>query len=213
VKIGCFGCFVLVVAGLALLMVAGGALFLSTNIFGTPNVSPVAFSRSDGYSAQQKLYEIVQRQARSSTRQDAVSLSEAEANAFLARHLAEGSIPLSPIVVRFPSDEFLVQGQTAVRNVIKNPLFTSLLPYLPQKYLDRPVWVTLQGRIAVTGRGASERTADVSVTEFALGRQPLGSFFLYALMGPSGAGLFRFHVPAVIEGIDIQRGRAVIRTR
>src|SRR5260221_41613 len=76
VKVGCAGCLVLVVEILVLLMVAGGALFLSTNIFGTPPVPSVAFSRADGYSAQQKLYEIVQRQIGQSSRKDPISLTE-----------------------------------------------------------------------------------------------------------------------------------------
>jgi hypothetical protein len=76
------------------------------------------------------------------------------------------------------------------------------------------VWVSIQGRITIGAGGeATERTADVSVTEFVLGRQPISPFFLYMLMGPSGAGLFRFRVPGVVEGVDIQGGRATIRTR
>jgi len=214
VKVGCFGCFVLVVGGLTLLVLAGSAVFLSSNIFGTPEVPPVAFSKSDGYSAQQKLYEIVQRQARRSSRKDPISLTEAEANAFLSRHLDEGAVPLSPIVVRFKADEFVVQGQTAARNLVQNPPFSWVLPYLPGRYLDRPIWVSVEGRITIAGSGESTgRSADVSLNDFALGRQPISPFFLYALMGPSGGGLFHFRVPGVVESIDVQGGRLVIRTR
>ena len=213
-KVGCFGCFVLVVGGLTLLVLAGSAVFLSSNIFGTPEVPPVAFSKSDGYSAQQKLYEIVQRQARRSSRKDPISLTEAEANAFLSRHLDEGAVPLSPIVVRFKADEFVVQGQTAARNLVQNPPFSWVLPYLPGRYLDRPVWVSVEGRITIAGSGESTgRSADVSLNDFALGRQPISPFFLYSLMGPSGGGLFHFRVPGVVESIDVQGGRLVIRTR
>jgi len=214
VKVGCFGCFVLVVAGLALLVLAGGAVFLSSSIFGTPEVAPVAFSRSDGYSAQQKLYEIVQRQAGRSSRKDPISLTEAEANAFLSRHLDEGTVPLSPIVVRFKADEFVVQGQTALRNLIQSHPFSWAAPYLPSRYLNRPIWVTVEGRITIAGGGESTgRSADVTLHDFALGRQPISPFFLYALMGPSGGGLFHFRVPGVVESIDVQGGRLVIKTR
>jgi hypothetical protein len=214
VKVGCFGCFVLVVGGLALLVLLGGAFFLSSNIFGTPEVPSVAFSRSDGYSAQQKLYEIVQRQAGRSSRKDPISLTEAEANAFLSRHLDEGTVPLSPIVVRFKGDQFVVQGQTALRNLVQSPPLSWALPYLPSRYLNRPIWVSVEGRITIEGHGESTgRSADVTVNDFALGRQPISPFFLYALMGPSGRGLFHFRVPGVVESIDIQGGRAVIRTR
>jgi len=197
-----------------MLVLAGGAFFLSSNIFGTPEVSPVAFSRSDGYSAQQKLYEIVQRQTGRSSRKDPISLTEAEANAFLSRHLDEGSVPLSPIVVRFKGDEFVVQGQTALRNLVQSPPLSWAVPYLPSRYLNRPVWVSVEGRITIEGRGESSgRSADVTLNDFALGRQPISPFLLYGLMGPSGGGLFHFRVPGVVESIDIQGGRAVIRTR
>src|SRR5262245_17098780 len=177
-------------------MLAGGALFLSANIFGAPQVPSVAFSRSDGYAAQQKFYEIIQRQSGRSNRKDPISLSEAEANAFLSRHLSEGSVPLSPIVVRFKGDEFVVQGQTPLRNLIQTPPVTFVLPYLPDKYLDRPVWVTVQGRITVGGRSDTrDRSADVSLSEFVLGRQAVSPFLLYSVMGPSGAGLFHFRIP------------------
>ena len=214
VKVGCFGCFILVIGVLALLVLVGGALFLSTNIFGVPQVPSVAFSRSDGYAAQQKFYEIIQRQVGRSSRKDPISLSEAEANAFLARHLSEGTVPLSPIVVRFKMDEFVVQGQTPLRNLIQSPPVSFLLPYLPEKYLNRLVWVTVRGRITVGGRSDTpERSADVSLSEFVLGRQPVSPILLYALMGPSGTGLFHFRIPGVVEGVDIVGGRAVIRTR
>ena len=214
VKLGCFGCFVLVIGILALLMLAGGALFLSTNLYGKPHVPSVAFSRSDGYSAQQKIYEIVQRQIGRSSRKDPISLTESEANAFLSRHLGEGTVPLSPIVVRFKTDQFIVVGQTPLRNLVQSPPLTYLLPYLPDRYLDRPVWVSVEGRIAIGGRrDGAERTADVTLTEFVLGRQPISPFFLYMLMGPSGGGLFHFRVPGVVEGVDIEGGRAIIRTR
>ena len=34
-----------------------------------------------------------------------------------------------------------------------------------------------------------------------------------SVMGPSGAGLFRWRVPSVVEGIEIGDGRATVRTR
>src|SRR5262245_13567416 len=167
VKIGCFGCFVLLVGGLALLVVAGGAFFLSSNIFATPQVAPVAFSKSDGYAAQQKLYEIVQRQTGRSSRKDPISLTEAEANAFLSRHLDEGTIPLSPIVVRFKGDEFVVQGQTALRNLVQSPPLSWAVPYLPSRYVNRRVWVSVEGRITIGGRGESSgRSGAVPLTDF-----------------------------------------------
>ena len=93
--------------------------------------------------------------------------------------------PLSPIVVRFAKGEILAQGQTAFRNLLKGPPFAQIAPYISNKRLDEPVWVTVRGRIKIEGTGNS-RHGSVEVTQFALGTQHLGSILLLLLMGPSG---------------------------
>ena len=214
-KLGCFGCFALVVLVLAVLVVTGGVLFLSANILRSPDVRPVSFSRADGYAAQQKLYELVLRQAGRSGRRDPITLTEREVNAFLSRHLAEvAGVPLSPLTVRLDEDHLFAQGQTALRNLFQGPPFAYLLPYIPDRRLDQPVWVSVRARISIdAAAGAATGYGTVTVTEFVLGRQPLNSFLLYVMLGPSGAGLFRWPVPGVVESIRIQSGQAIIRTR
>ena len=214
-KLGCVGCFFLTIAILAVLVLAGGALFLSFSFSAAPDVRLVPFSREDGYTAQQKLYEVVLRQSGRSSRTDPVVLSEREANAFLSRHLAETEgLPLSPLVVRFERGLVFAQGQTLLRNLFRGPAFTQLLSYVPDKRLDQPVWVTVRARISVEDSiGNANRYGTVSVTELELGRQRVSSFLLYVMMGPSGAGLFRWRVPAVVEDIQIEEGKATIQTR
>src|ERR1044072_1039553 len=73
-KLGCFGCLFLIVALLVIVVVILGGIFLSTNIFRPPEVRPVAFTRHDGYSAQQKLFEGVSRQSGRSSRHDPITL-------------------------------------------------------------------------------------------------------------------------------------------
>ena len=214
-KLGCFGCFALVVLVLAVLVVTGGVLFVSANILRSPDVRPVSFSRADGYAAQQKLYELVLRQAGRSSRKDPITLTEREVNAFLSRHLAEAAgVPLSPLTVRLDGDHLSAQGQTALRTLFQGPPFAYLLPYIPDKRLDQPVWVSVRARISIdAAAGAATGYGTVTVTEFVLGRQPINSFLLYVMLGPSGAGLFRWPVPGVVESIRIQSGQAIIRTR
>ncbi len=214
-KLGCFGCFALVVLVLAVLVVTGGVLFVSANILRSPDVRPVSFSRADGYAAQQKLYELVLRQAGRSGRRDPITLTEREVNAFLSRHLAEvAGVPLSPLTVRLDGDHLFAQGQMELRNLFQGPPFAYLLPYIPDKRLDQPVWVSVRARISIdAAAGAATGYGTVTVTEFVLGRQPINSFLLYVMLGPSGAGLFRWPVPGVVESIQIQSGQAIIRTR
>ena len=214
-KLGCFGCFALILIVLAVLVVAGGVLFLSINVFGSPDVRPVPFSRADGYAAQQKLYEVVLRQAGRSSRKDPITLTEREVNAFLSRHLAEvAGVPLSPLTVRFDKDHFFAQGRTPLRNLFQGPPFVYLIPYIPDKRLDQPVWVSIGAQISIDApAGGATGYGKVTVTEFLLGRQPVSSFLLYVMLGPSGAGLFRWPVPGVVESVRIQEGWAIIRTR
>src|SRR5207249_2369004 len=87
-KMGCVGCLFLVIGIIFFAAVAGGFLFLSGNIFEAPPFDAVEWSRGDASSAQSKLYELVQRDAGQSTRQDPVLLSEREANALAAQYLA-----------------------------------------------------------------------------------------------------------------------------
>src|SRR5262245_3638746 len=211
-KLGCFGCLTLIVVGLIVVVVTLGVIFLSTNIFTPPDVRPVAFTRGDGYAAQQKLYEVVLRQSGQSARRDPIAISEAEANAFLSRHLEQSGLPLSPIVVKFDRGQLVVHGRTALRNLIKGPPFAQLLPYVSDKRLDEPVWLTARGTIRVEGSGNS-RQGKFDITEFALGKQPLGSSLLWLVLGPSGGGVLTWHVPATVDDVRVGDGQLYVATR
>lgn len=211
-RLGCFGCLFLILALLVVAVFAVGVIFLSANIFSAPNIRTVQFARSDGYSAQQKLYEIALRQTGRSSRRDPIVLTEPEANAFLSRHLDQAGLPLSPIVVKFSAGQMVVQGQTVLRNLIKGPPLAQLLPYVTEKRLDQPVWLTVRGGITIDGAGDT-RYASLDVSDFALGTQHLGSFLLWALLGPSGGGVLQWQVPASVERVQIGDGQLTITTR
>jgi hypothetical protein len=215
-RLGCLGCLVLIVAILIVVVAAAGFVFLSGNMGTPPDVQPTRFTRADGYSAQRKLYELVLRESGRSTRTDPVILSEAEVNAFLANHLAEAAdLPFSPLIVRFESGQLELRGQTLLRNLLQGPPFPQLMPYLPAARLDQTVWVTVRGRFVIDhprtkgGRGY----ARVEVTEFALGKQPVGRWLLWLMLGPTGSKLLRFQVPSVVDSVQIDERRAVIRTQ
>jgi hypothetical protein len=209
---GCFGCVLMIAVILIILVVGLGGIFLSTNMFSPPVIRPALFTKNDGYSAQQKLFEVAARQSGRSSRKDPLTITEPEANAFLSRHLDQSGLPLSPIVVRFAKGEIVAQGQTAFRNLLKGPPFAQIAPYISSKKLDEPVWVTVGGRIKIEGTGNS-RQGSVEVTQFALGTQPLGSILLLLLMGPSGGGLLQWPVPAVVDDVRVGEGQLSIITR
>lgn len=215
-RFGCFGCLVFVVAILVVVVAAAGFFFLSGNMATAPDVQPSRFTRSDGFSAQRKLYELVLRESGRSTRTDPVVLSEAEVNAFLANHLEEAAgLPFNPLVVRFAGGQLEVKGQTVLRHLLQGPPFLQFMRYLPAEKLDQPVWVTVRGRFVVEHpRSKTGRTyARMDVTEFALGRQPVGRWLLWLMLGQTGSRLLRFQIPAVVDSVQIDERRAIIRTQ
>lgn len=215
-RFGCFGCLILIVAVLVVVVAAAGFLFLSGNMATAPDVQPTRFTRADGFSAQRKLYELVLRESGRSTRTDPVILSEAEVNAFLANHLAESAdLPFSPLIVRFSGGQLELKGQTILRHLLQGPPFPQFMRYIPAERLDQPVWVTVRGRFVIEHpRTKTGRTyARVDVTEFALGKQPVGKWLLWLMLGQTGSKLLRFQVPAVVDSVQIDERRAMIRTQ
>ena len=194
-----------------------GALFLSVNLFLEPDVVPsTTFTKSEGYAAQNKLFEIALRQGGRSSRTDPVVLTEREANAFLSGHLEEvAGLRLSPLAVRFTRGQVTIIGRTPLKSLLQGPPFAQILPYIPDSRLDQPVWVTARGHFELEpdpGPGG-RRFGRFSLNEFALGKQPVSGFIVYAMMGSTGAGLLRWPVPNAVQSVDVEDGRLVIRTR
>ena len=215
-RLGCFGCLALMVVVLVIGVGARGIVFLSGNITSPPDVQVTRYTRADGHSAQQKLYELALRQSGRSSRQDPVVITEQEANAFLANHLVSAAeLPFEPLILRFANGKVEVQGQTPLRNLLQGPPIAQILPYVRDSRLDRPIWVTVKGRIVVEGKGAdgSRNYGRVDLSEFALGQQELGTWLLSFMLGPTSQRLLRWQVPSVVRDIQIQDGRALVMTR
>jgi len=214
-RLGCFGCLAVAVVILVIAVAALGIVFLSGNITNPPEVHLTRYSRADGHAAQQKLYELVLRQTGRSSRQEPVVITEAEANAFLANHLEASDLPLNPLAVRFAKGQIEVQGQTPLRSLLQGPPFAQILPYVSDSRLDQPLWVTVKGHLVVEGRGAegSRGYGRVDLTEFALGRQELGTWLVSFMLGPTAKRLLRWQVPAVVREIQVEDGKAIVVTR
>jgi hypothetical protein len=208
---------VVIVVLLVLVVAVMGIIFLSGNILDAPETPPVGkFSRADGHSAQRKLFELARRGSGQSGRDEPVVFSEAEVNAFLANHLAEADLPLNPISVRFAAGQIEVAGRTPLRNLIQGQPLVHLLPYLPEHQLDQGVWVMVRGRIKIEppAAGASRTWGRLEISEFMMGKQPLGSWLLTLMLGGTAQRLLRWPVPAAIQDVGVtDDGRLVVRTR
>ncbi len=193
-KMGCVGCLLLLVGIIFFATVAGGFLFLSGNIFEAPPFDAVEWSRGDASSAQSKLYELVQR----------------------AQYLAQtGHLRFEPFGIRLTQGQFTLRGRTQLGSILQGPPFGQIRPYLPAAQLARPVWISARGYVALDqgAPGKKPGTARVVVSEFSLGKQPVGTWPFSIVMGPASAKLFRWPVPGTVRDVEIEDRRIVIRTR
>ena len=214
-KVGCLGCFLLLLI-MAVVFVGGAvALYFSGAVFDTPAMPRAEYTPSDGYRAQQKLFDLVSRDSRRSSLEPVV-LTEREVNAFLARHLEEGEgIPFSPLVVRLFPGTIEVRGQTTLVNLFRGFPFSLLADYLPTSTLNRPVWVTVSGTIQVERRRSrTEREyGQFQVSQFSLGNQELGPWVFSLMLGWREQSLLRWQLPPVVDTITIEQGRLIITPR
>ena len=215
-KLGCAGCLILSIALMFLAVVAGGFLFLSGNIFEEPRFEGAEWSRVDGSPALSKLAELVQRDAGHSGRQDPVVLGEREITALVARHLADtAGLRFDPFIVRLTPGQFVLQGRTIVGDLLKGPPFAQVASQLPAAQLRRPIWITARGDISLEpgDPGGRRGRARLTLTEFTLGKQPVGTWPFSIVMGPAGSRLLKWEVPGSVRSIEIEDRRVVIRTR
>lgn len=198
-----------------LVVVAGGFLFLSGNIFEEPRFDGIEWSRVDASPALSKLAELVQRDAGRSGRQDPILLGEREVTALIARRLDEtAGLKFDPLAVRLTPGQFVFQGRTVVGNLLQGPPFAQLASQLPAAQLRRPIWITARGDISLDPGepGGSPGQARLRLTEFTLGKQPVGSWPFSIVMGPAGSRLLKWPIPGSVRGIDIEDRRVVVRT-
>lgn len=209
-RLGCIGCLSIIVILVVLVFAGTWALLFSTAIFSLPE-KPIHpdYTASDGYRGQQKLAEIILRERQLSRGRAPVAITQRELNAFLANHLEEGqSIPLSPLAVRFTPGTIEIHGQTTLKRLFTGLPFSLLGEYLPQSYAQRPVWVTVQGRVKL-----DKHTGYFDILDFSLGKQPAPPWLLSWMLGRKGHGLLQWQLPASVDRIVIEEGRAVIHTR
>src|SRR3989304_2182194 len=215
-KLGCAGCLILIVVLTFLAILVGGFVFLSGNIFEEPHFEALDWSRADASAVRSTLREIILRDAGQSGRQDPVLLSEREINALVARHLAEtAGLRFDPFAIRLVPGQFLLQGRTVLRSLLQGPPFAQPAAYLPASQLNRPIWITVRGYIAVRPGepGGKPGQARVALTEFPLGRPPGGNWPFSAGVGSAGSGLLKWPVPGAVRDVDIEDRKVVIRTR
>lgn len=210
-RFGCFGSLTLLILCLATLaavgvgLVAGNALYYPQD----PEKLRPAYSSEEALRGQQKLAEIVLRDAGLSSRRDPVLITQRELNGFLARHLQESrGIPFSPLILRFGRGAAAVEGGVTVGSLLQGFPWRYLAGLLPSGSLERKVWISVGGTVRV----ASARL-EVDVTDFVVGKQTLPPRLLRWAIGPQGNDLLSLRLPRTVDRVEVEEGRAIVITR
>ena len=207
-RVGCSGCFGVIISAGLMSLLLGGAVVGVTRMLEAPDLSPTTSTPGDGTRAQQKLFDV----ARGARKGSTVTLSEAEVNALLTRHLvqARGVRLAAPNARLIGDDRFVLNAQSPVRHLLEEVSLGALAEILPARWQARPIWVHVGGRVRMAdGRRRQLRT---DVDEFAIGRQPLPARLLRLLLDPASVGLLEWPLPDHVERVAIEPGRVVIRT-
>jgi hypothetical protein len=205
-KLGCSGCLgFLVLLGLASLLV-WAAVTTGARVLATPDLAVAAFSPGDGARAQQKLFAL----ARASGRAETVTLSEAEVNALLTRHLVEarGIRLVAPSAQLIGRNRFVLDSQRPLHSLLGELSMGLIADTLPERWRTRPLWIHLGGRVHAD---RDRHQLRIEIAEFSIGRQPLPVTLVRLVLDPASLGLLRWPLPAHIDDVGIEPGRLVFR--
>lgn len=214
-RLGCLGCLGFLIVALVLGSLVAGGLWTWVAITRAPHLIPVSPMRADPGAVGRRLAEVGLREGNRSARGGPLAFSEAEAAAYLAQHLAEAGIRLAPISVSFRNGRMITQGQLPLKVLLRGPPFERVSGVIPRRILDAPVWITLTTTLRLDpapGAGRA-RYGETMLVETEIGRLSVPGWLLTLMLGPRGASLLRWQVPAVVERVDIDDGRLTIRTR
>jgi len=205
---GCSGCLVAAVSLGIVALVVGGAIGAGTRMLAKPAAAALPpTTAADGSRAQQKIFEL----ARASRLVRPVTLTEAEINALLARHLVEArGVRLNTLGVRLVGGERVeLTGQAPLRQLLDEAGLGGLGGMLPARWLEHPLWVHVGAHTRVSD--GPRRQLSLEVEDFAVGRQRLPARTLRLLLDPAAVGLLRWPLPDHVHEITIEPGRVVIR--
>jgi len=205
---GCSGCLIALVSVGLIALALGGTVGAGLRMLATPEGAglPVT-TAADGARAQQKIFEV----ARASRLAKPVTITEAEVNALLSRHLVEArGVRLNELGVRLAGDDRVeITGQAPLRQLLDEAGIGSVAGVLSAGWRERPVWLRVGARVRVSE--GERRQVGLDVEDFAVGRQRLPAGTLRLLLDPAAVGLLRWPLPAHVRGVTIEPGRIVIR--
>lgn len=204
---GCPGCLGLMVLLVLVALSVGGAVGAFARLLAEPRVSTPPSTAADGARAQHKLFDL----ARQPRRERTITLTEAEVNALLDRHLVEarGMRLTAPSARLIGDDRLVLDARSRLRQLLDETSLGALADVLPERWQTRPIWVHVGARLRVGT--APRRQLRIEVDEFAVGRQRLPTPLLRLLLDPAAVGLLQWVLPDYVERVAIEPGQVVIQ--
>jgi hypothetical protein len=206
VRMGCGSCSSTVLGFMAVTAVVAVGGWAMTRTFQAPVVETVRFTRDDGVRAQQKIVDLALHRARSGP----VLFSEAELNAFVARHLDPAQLPIrDPVIWLRGEDTLEIIGTVALGRLVRESPLAPLAEILPAWWLARPVWLTVAAGATVSTE--RRHILRLEPRRLLIGRQRVPAFVLRLVLDPSSLRLMRIALPPEVQTVRIERGRVIIQ--
>ena len=187
---------------------------MASRLLQRPADLPIAGTVADGQRAQQKIYGIGRAARAASPGPDTVVITEVELNAFLSRHLVDAvDVPLTDLAVRMVGDDDVqIYGRTTLRAVLADAPLSSAIAALPARWQRQSIWLRFDGKVRVeSATNGNRRVLRIDLQRLWVGRQPLPAVWARLALDPTVLGLLRWRLPARLEGVSIEPGRAIIR--
>jgi hypothetical protein len=122
-------------------------------------------------------------------------------------------MPLTVIAVRLPHDDMVeLTGHLPARALLGEVWGTGTSGFLPARWLDRPIWVRIQGQAGLDTGSGGQRYVRIDVDRFWLGRRRVPALLVRLLFSPVALRLLRWPAPEGIESLRVHPGRVVILT-
>ncbi|HEY7139781.1 MAG TPA: hypothetical protein VIE44_06775 [Methylomirabilota bacterium] len=191
-----------------MLLGAAGGLLLARVLAWPATSETVPADPQAGLRVQAMLAQLLLREAGLSSRREPLALTDAEVNAFLAQNVQVRDAPIWPVRVRIEAGGVEVGGPTTLERLTRQLIGSGPAGLLPRSVGGRPVWVAARGRIEVAPGGRTEFQAESGT----IGLQTVPVALLWRAVGGRPPALV-WRMPRVVDRVELEPGRLVIRTR
>ena len=209
---GC-GCLTVVLVGL----VSIAAVWFAWGAFDRPAVAYEVGDSADGRRAQQKLFELSGRMPSrtGSPRRAAVTFSERELNALLARHV-EGELPLgSPAIHLVGNGIAEISGSLPITALLGQSVLAAVRRLGGDRLTGQPVWLRVRGPVRLESGGSrgDVRRLSLEPESVWIGSRRLPAAMLSVLPDGPARRATRWPVPATVASVVVEPGRLTLNYR